>query len=82
MWIKAFRASGQNVSSLALGLLMASYATEDGTGIRVSRLTLASMMDSTERTLTKYLNALIKSGWVKRAMVEGVESYRLAMPKK
>lgn len=83
MWTRSFRSSGQSAPALALGLLLASYATEDGTGIRVSATTLASMLGGcTERTLSKYLNGLVKEGWVRRALLESVESYRLAIPKK
>lgn len=83
MWIRSFRASGQSAPALALGLLLASYATEDGTGVRVSAMALATMLGGcSERTLNKYLNGLVREGWVARAMVNGVESMRLAMPKK
>ena len=83
MWIRSFRASGQTASALALGLLLASYANEEGNGIRVSPMTLATMLGGCSvRTLNKYLNGLIAEGWVKPAMVEGVESLRLAMPRK
>lgn len=83
MWIRNFRASGQTAQALALGLLLASYANEDGTGIRVSNMALASMLGGcSERTLNKYLNGLMAEGWIKRAMVSDSESLRLAMPRK
>ncbi len=83
MWIRSFRSAGHNASTLALGLLLASFAGEDGTGIRTSPMTLASMLGGcSERTLNKYLNALKAEGWIRPAMVEGGESLRLAMPRK
>lgn len=83
MWIRSFRASGQSAPALALGLLLASYANDEGNGVKVSAMTLASMLGGcSERTLNRYLNALISEGWVKRTMIENVASLRLAMPPK
>jgi DNA-binding transcriptional regulator PaaX len=82
-WTREFRSAGHAPPILALGLVLASYANEDGTGIRVSALTLASMLGGcSERTLKRHLAGLVKGGWIKRAMVDQVESYRLAMPRK
>lgn len=82
-WIRHFRSVGHNAPTLALGLLLASYANEDGTGIRVSRMALATMLGGcSERTLSKYLNTLKSEGWIKVAKVLDGDGLRLAMPKK
>lgn len=80
LWLRSFRVAGLPVTAIALGLILSSYANQDGTGIRTSPMTVASMLGVTERTFNKYLNVLMAEGWLKRAMVEGGESYRLAMP--
>lgn len=82
-WIRHFRSAGHNATTLALGLLLASYANEDGNGIRVSPMALATMLGGcSPRTLNTYLNALKRDGWIKAAMIGDTESLRLAMPKK
>lgn len=84
-WIKHFRSAGHNAPTLALGLLLASFASEDGTGIRVSPMTLATMLGGcSERTLNKYLNGLKKDGWIKAGLIDGSnnDSVRLNMPQR
>jgi hypothetical protein len=80
--VKRFRSSGQGVTALALGLVLASYAHEDGTGIRVSPDALASMLGCSSRTVRRRLRHLTKAGWLRPALIEGTESLRLAVPTK
>lgn len=84
MWVRSLRVAGHNTTALALGLLLASFADENGVGIRVSLITLATMMGVSVRTVNRHLDALTEGGWVKVGMIqtETIESLRLAMPKK